>query len=102
MDYSLFKALIEIAHKEYNRIQEMNKNLTLAFGGNSSVKLDTVIIDSILNLIIEQFPKSAPTMYWFFYDVLVPGKYDETFQIQGKEYFANTAGIYKLFTSTLE
>jgi len=68
MKYKTLKSLLKVVKKEYDRSCEFDEKLQNLLGGNTQVLRDVHTVDDIVQIIIDEYPKSEDFIDWFVYD----------------------------------
>jgi len=104
MKYKTLKSLLKLAKTEYNRSCEFDEKLQNLLGGDTQVLRDEEVVDDIVQIIIDEYPKSEDFIDWFVYDKYVSNDiskgetFSDTFDSEEPdiEYKVNIKNFYKI------
>ena len=97
----LFTKIINELLEDYNRGFEKDRLLTKAFGGDSSVFQENILLDRMLKILKEEFNDEYDFIDWLFFECLVNGK-NLSFTYDEKEYVGNIENIYDYLNGCLQ
>ena len=89
----LFTKIINELLEDYNRGFEKDRLLTKAFGGDSSVFQENILLDKMLKILKEEFNDEYDFIDWLFFECLVNGR-NLSFTYDEKEYDGNIDNVY--------
>ena len=96
----LFTKIINELLEDYNRGFEKDRLLTKAFGGDSSVFQENILLDRMLKILKEEFNDEYDFIDWLFFECLVNGR-NLSFTYDEKEYEGNIENVYNYLIKKL-